>query len=89
MMTERHGQRFNQSDHEAYQKTKSLVEPALKNLMLTSDDCECLLTTFEIIDCLRGKIEDKEFYRLWNLPAAFRKEEHKNLIKASWKIYNN
>lgn len=82
MMTERHGQRFNQSDHQAYQKTKSLVEPALKNLMLTSDDCECLLTTFEIIDCLRGKIEDKEFYRLWNLPAAFRKEEHKNLYKS-------
>jgi hypothetical protein len=82
MMTERHGQRFNQSDHEAYQKTKSLVEPALKNLLLTNDDCECLLTTFEIIDCLRGKIEDKEFYRLWNLPAAFRKEEHKNLYKS-------
>ena len=81
-MTDRHGQRdFAKADHKTYQKIKGFMEPALENLMLTSNDCECLLTLFEMIACLRQKIENKEFYRLWNLAAAFRKEEHKDLYK--------
>ncbi len=83
MMTDRHGQRdFRQSDHEVYRKIKNFMEPALKNLILTGVDCECLLTIFEMIACLRVKIENKEFYRLWNLAATFRKQEHKELYKS-------
>lgn len=81
-MTERHGQRFNQSDHEAYRKIKNFMEPALNNLKLTGNNCKRLLTIFEMIACLRIKIEDKEFYRLWNLAITFRKQEHKELCKS-------
>lgn len=83
IMTDRHGQdNFGKSDHEAYQKIKNFMEPALKNLMLTGVDCECLLTIFEMIACLKIKIENKEFYRQWNSSAAFRNEEHKDLYKS-------
>lgn len=55
------------------------MELALENLMLTGDDCECLLSIFEMIAGLKGKIENKEFYRLWNSAITFRKDEHKDL----------
>lgn len=80
LMTDRHGQRdFAKADHEVYQKVKNFMEPALENLILTADDCECLLSIFEMIAGLREKIENKEFYRLWNLAITFRKNEHRDL----------
>ncbi len=77
-MFDRHGQKdFTREDHVLNKQIKQDSTLILDNLTVTNDYCECILIIFDIINLLKLQIKDNEFYKIWNLPINFRKDEYK------------
>lgn len=77
-MFDRHGKKdFSHADHKLNRQIKQDSALILDNLTVTNDYCECILIIFDIINLLKLQIKDNEFYKIWNLPINFRKDEYK------------
>ena len=86
-MQSRYGEKnFSIADRAANKKINQDIEKILGNLAEITNYCECTLKIFEIINGLNAEIKNDEFYKLWNLPISFRKEEHKNIYSDALNI---